>query len=379
MKQVQSFSSADMVQSMMPNLKGRQKGTNLEGMLQNGENPQGMMNFKGLLLGRQEISGMTKEQEQTLAMAAAGMTGFGAFMLQETTGSDAQMAAAGLTVLPGALAGGQEAAGMQTVNAHGILTAGDGAEPVDSSQGAFAEGILETADAAQPVQMTAVLHAGSQEAGEQNADDGTQSLLKMPETSDEAKPEVSEDTSGEAKLEASENSAGEAKVLNWQETMFMQQDIAAKAAEKPQTHETMKVQVPNEIPKSLSELTAQKVKEGVQSFEIQIEPENLGKIAVKVEYHSNQAMISIVCSETKTLELLRNHADDIGAVIQKNLQQETIVYVDERKAEAFYQQDSGNSDAGRESEWERHKEERQRKMRNGGSRFLQELRLGLLE
>ena len=72
--------------------------------------------------------------------------------------------------------------------------------------------------------------------------------------------------------------------------------------------------------------------------------------------------------------------NDISTVVQKNLQQETIVLVDEKRPEAYEQQQgNGNSDAGRESEWERQKEERKRKERSNANRFLQELRLGLLE
>ena len=80
------------------------------------------------------------------------------------------------------------------------------------------------------------------------------------------------------------------------------------------------------------------------------------------------------------MEIVKQNVNDISTVVQKNLQQETVVLVDEKRPETYEQQQgNGNSDAGRESEWERQKEERKRKERSNANRFLQELRLGLLE
>ncbi len=168
-------------------------------------------------------------------------------------------------------------------------------------------------------------------------------------------------------------------VAGQQESVFLsQQQVVQKKEFHPTTfHETMKVTSKEEIPQNLATKIVEHATKGIQEFEIQIEPENLGKMAVKLEYRNGEALISIVCTEPKTLELVKNHVEDIRSVVQRNLQEDMTVFVDEKKAETFAQQDQGNSDAGRESEWERQKEKRKREAQVGSHRFLQELRLGL--
>ena len=73
----------------------------------------------------------------------------------------------------------------------------------------------------------------------------------------------------------------------------------------------------------------------MREFEIQIEPKHLGKIAVKVEYHEwTGGNLDYLFGE-QNLEILKQNVDDISHIVQKNLQEETIVYVDEKKTEAF--------------------------------------------
>lgn len=378
MNQIRSFNTADTIQNMVQQLKGRQNTDNLSGLMPDKENPQGMSDFREMLLGRQPESGMTKEQEQTLEMAAAGMQQAGGLIFAEQIlmpeaqtavigGVSVDMAVTAVDIQPVQMT--DDALNAENPGADTAVT--EVIENTAALDDMFSDNMSEQAKPVQvtkmaegqPTQLSHIAVKG-QKTVQEDTGENTENLLKTSERVPEEQ-ELKETTS-------------EVRTLNWQETLLNRQGIVTKAAE-PQAHEVVKVNVPEEIMDNLAHTTVEKVRAGVRAFEIQIEPENLGKIAVKVEYHNGSAMISIVCSETKTLELLKNHADDLGAMIQKNLQQETIVYVDETKAEAFEQQGGGNSDAGRESEWERHKEERQRRMRRGGSRFLQELRLGLLE
>ncbi len=156
-----------------------------------------------------------------------------------------------------------------------------------------------------------------------------------------------------------------------------QPKVQQTEVKKPIVQETMKVNTKEEIPQQLAKRIVEQSTKAVREFEIQIEPKNLGKMAVKLEYRNGEALISIVCTEPKTLELVKNHVNDIRMVVQRNLQEDMTVFVDEKKAETFAQQEQGNSDAGRESEWERQKEKRKREAQVGSHRFLQELRLGL--
>ena len=142
-------------------------------------------------------------------------------------------------------------------------------------------------------------------------------------------------------------------------------------------YETMKVDFPEEIPYNLAKKIIENSVKGKREFEIQIEPKNLGKISVKVEYKNGESVFSIICTEAKTLEIVKKNVQDIRMVLEKNLQEEPVVFVDEKKASEFFNEAGDDSNARRESEWERHREKRRRESRESGNRFLQELRLGL--
>lgn len=54
--------------------------------------------------------------------------------------------------------------------------------------------------------------------------------------------------------------------------------------QESQTTEHVHVSKPEEIPQKLTEELVVKTSKGVKEFEIQLEPANLGKIAIKVNY-----------------------------------------------------------------------------------------------
>ena len=87
----------------------------------------------------------------------------------------------------------------------------------------------------------------------------------------------------------------------------------------PREVTTIHVAQPEELPDKLTDQIVGKMQEGVDSFEIEIEPENLGKIAVKIQYQDGQATVSIFCTEKRALEVLGDRAREIGMIIERNL------------------------------------------------------------
>ena len=133
---------------------------------------------------------------------------------------------------------------------------------------------------------------------------------------------------------------------------------------------------PQEIGQKLPDMLFTKISEGRQEFEIQIEPANLGRIAIKVLHEAGQTVVSIACSERRTLELIGQNAREIGNMMERNLGNETVVYVE--KKDSDYQNEYGEDHSGRESEQERQKEENKKQKTSDGAQFLQRLRLGLI-
>ena len=141
--------------------------------------------------------------------------------------------------------------------------------------------------------------------------------------------------------------------------------------------ETIHVSQPEELPKELTKELVLKTTAGQNEFEIQITPKQLGDITVRVLHQDGMSVVSIVCSEKKTMELLAQSAKDIGAVMEQNLGKPTEIYVEKHEGENFWQEQQENDHAGRESEQQRQREQQEKMKAAKSARFLQELRLGL--
>ncbi len=341
--------------------KGEQSlGVGVSELSQMGQGMQSATNFKGLLQGKQMLVGLTKEQEQTIAALAAGMQNINALMSAGMQDGE-----------PEGLAQGEALEGVPNLQMMkplqwnlkqtqvGLETAVGGTGQIQTDN--FGDDRIFQAEDTNLVEAVGKETEGKL-AVENALEEGTDTLLDTSENNAEQMAQTGMDHIDMA----------------WQD-MTVKQHATFGKTEQAGAHEHVKVATPQEIPQKLAEKIAEKSAKGTQAFEIQIEPENLGKIAVKIEYHGGESTISIICSESRTLEIVKQNISDISTVLQRNLQEETVILIDEKKAEAFEQQGNGNSDAGRESEWEREKEERKRRARSNSNRFLQELRLGLIE
>ena len=120
-----------------------------------------------------------------------------------------------------------------------------------------------------------------------------------------------------------------------------------------------------------------KISEGVQEFEIHIEPANLGKIAVRILYQEGQATVSIMCSEKKAFDILGRNAGEIGQIIDKNLGGTTTIVVDKQENDYLNQTRDENQKNGQNGEQERPKDGKKEQNPEDAQDFLQKLRLGL--
>lgn len=146
---------------------------------------------------------------------------------------------------------------------------------------------------------------------------------------------------------------------------------------KPQ--EVTKIYVPQteQLPEKLTDQLLVKMEQGVQSFEIEIEPENLGKISVKIMYEDGQTTVSIFCTEKKALDALGNHAREIGSIIDRNLGGETKIFVEKQEPD-YLNQNRDENQHGKQEEQEQQKERKQKQDQEDSEQFLQKLRLGLM-
>lgn len=277
--------------------------------------------------------------------------------VQETPAVEgaAEMSDAGLEAVEGLLQNEQTAE----------LPVQQGAVPAEKNQN-IQMPQEEGADQLQPAQAEAVLVQPAESSNTQTQDQ------KSSSQGDLAKDSKMEKTAGR---EMYENAQEGAAVQPAQPAVVHSTASEARTA----APEKMHVNQPEEIPQKLTEELLVKTANGVSEFEIEIEPANLGKIAIKVLYEGGQTMVSILCSEKKTLEMIGQNAREIGVVMEQNLGSTTTVIVEKEETDYLHQGENENDHSGREAEQDRQREENEKEKARADSaeQFLQKLRLGL--
>lgn len=131
---------------------------------------------------------------------------------------------------------------------------------------------------------------------------------------------------------------------------------------------------PQELMDQLMDQLKGKISLRDQAFEIQLQPENLGRLAIKVAYTAEKVSISIVCSNERTMELLSSGAKNIAQIMEENLGTPTTVMVDQNESD-YLEQYNDQEDPRRQQDQERPK---QKDDKDEHQDFLQQLRLGLI-
>lgn len=198
--------------------------------------------------------------------------------------------------------------------------------------------------------------------------EGTEAAETAPVRRETVKAQSAEENQMQTDDHQAQQSAAASTVQTPVRTM--QEDV------KPQEVTTVHVAQPEELPDKLTDQILGKMQEGVQSFEIEIEPENLGKIAVKIMYEDGQATVSILCTEKKALDVLGNHAREIGGIIDRNLGGETKIFVEKQEPD-YLNQNKDENQHGKQDEQGQQKESHKKQDSEDSEQFLQKLRLGL--
>ncbi len=373
--------------------------------------------FKTLLEGKREDKqdvpkepeGPGKETGETSGGNAKDMSDTAADKDKESTG-DIAGALQGLQADPALL-------NMNIVNIQEFMADVSAFTESLGTQASQADGAADIQMAAPVSEAAQELQAASEGASNAGLEQGNSSQLELPKAGEEVlaaetgqgQKTVTQDSStskettadtgsrNEALAQAVSNQAaqGEKKgseslsdegamtdARNQEQAAVITGGQAAAVAEshtevKTEPAATISVPQPEELPEKLTEQILAKAVDGVKEFEIQIEPKNLGKIAVKILYEAGQTIVSILCSEKKTLDMLGNNAREIGHMMDQNLGGTTTVIVEKPETDYLQQGNGENDHTARDSEQDRQKEESQKQKANDAEQFLQKLRLGL--
>lgn len=132
------------------------------------------------------------------------------------------------------------------------------------------------------------------------------------------------------------------------------------------------------LPQDLGKTLAAKLSSDNRSLTVELEPASLGKLTIRLVYEGQRAMVSIMASNPKTLELLSEKAAEIASILKEKTGQETLIYTQqpEQGSDQYKENQNGQGQGAFENQERgyqgRGKEEHQQEF------FAQQLRLGLV-
>lgn len=222
----------------------------------------------------------------------------------------------------------------------------------------------QTGNTAPQVQKTAAEASQPAEQKKQAQDIGLNQDMKHSAEAD-AKPEIQvTEKKSESDSEASDsNLNNELSAMN--------------RAQKSEQPEIIKVKVGDmqkagsaEFTKAVAE-NIEIMKNGADSYEIQLDPENLGKIKVNISFEQGQTNISLTCTNARTAGLLAENASMLAQIIQEN--NGTSASVNVQDESGYLSQEKG------ENQNQQSHQQRQNQSSDENQEFSDQIKLGLWE
>ena len=222
----------------------------------------------------------------------------------------------------------------------------------------------QAGNTASQIQKTAAEASQSAEQKQQAQDIGLNQDMKHSAEAD-AKPEIQvTEKKSESDSEASDsNLNNELSAMN--------------RAQKSEQPEIIKVKVGDmqkagsaEFTKAVAE-NIEIMKNGADSYEIQLDPENLGKIKVNISFEQGQTNISLTCTNARTAGLLAENASMLAQIIQEN--NGTSASVNVQDESGYLSQEKG------ENQNQQSHQQRQNQSSDENQEFSDQIKLGLWE
>ena len=222
----------------------------------------------------------------------------------------------------------------------------------------------QTGNTAPQIQKTAAEASQSAEQKQQAQDIGLNQGMKHSAEAD-AKPEIQvTEKKSESDSEASDSN--------------LNNDLSAmNRAQKSEQPEIIKVKVGDmqkagsaEFTKAVAE-NIEIMKNGADSYEIQLDPENLGKIKVNISFEQGQTNISLTCTNARTAGLLAENASMLAQIIQEN--NGTSASVNVQDESGYLSQEKGGNQN------QQSHQQRQNQSSDENQEFSDQIKLGLWE
>lgn len=157
-------------------------------------------------------------------------------------------------------------------------------------------------------------------------------------------------------------------------------ETALQTVQSTSKGDVIQVKVADALPlnntEAMDNLANKIIVHGNNEFDLQLEPEDLGKIHVKLTFENGETKVSILCSTQKALEALNGSTDKLAAILENRTGNTTFVQVNQSD-EQTYRQDYQQQN-GREQNYQGDERKDKRDKNEKSTDFLDQMRLGLV-
>lgn len=160
------------------------------------------------------------------------------------------------------------------------------------------------------------------------------------------------------------------------------QPMMLQTKQKTEAGEVVHVKVADVLPVTkgnVAEQLADKILlHSNNEFELQLNPESLGKIQIKVQFDKGETKVSILCESAKAMHLLSENTSSLATLLESRTGNQTTIQMHENK-DAFYKQETDQNGHQQQQQTKDEQQQRQQKQKHQDSiDFLQQMRLGLV-
>lgn len=161
-----------------------------------------------------------------------------------------------------------------------------------------------------------------------------------------------------------------------EEAVSVPNEAVSKEAELTQVKVSDKINLTSaHAADELAETVLVKVSENANEYELQLTPEELGKIKIKLVIENGKIHVAMSCENQKAADLLAATGNRLKAVIEERTGSETFVQVEQENAYQEQEKESQHNSRGQEQQRKQQQETSPEELAN----FMQQLRLGLLD
>ena len=157
-------------------------------------------------------------------------------------------------------------------------------------------------------------------------------------------------------------------------------EAALQTVQSTSKGDVIQVKVADVLPlnnnEAIDNLADKIIVHGNNEFDLQLEPEDLGKIHIKLAFENGETKVSILCSTQKALEALNGSTDKLAAILENRTGNTTFVQVNQND-EQTYRQDYQQQN-GREQNYQGDERKNKRDKNEKSTDFLDQMRLGLV-